>query len=168
MSELKTGTRDDVILGKVLEYARHGWPAQSELKDELKPFGLRHHEISIEADCLLMGIRVIIPMKYRKHVLGELHKGHPGICKMKAQARSYVWWPGIDASIERVAKPCVPCLQVKLSPPLAPLHPWVWPKKPWRRIHIDFAGPPFNKMYFIVVDAHSKMARSVGNVEHFN
>ena len=36
-----------------------------------------------------------------------------------------------------------------------PLHPWVWPEAPWRRIDIDFAGPFMGKMFFVVVDAHS-------------
>ena len=67
-----------------------------------------------------------------------------------------MWWPGIDDSIEKRVKSCIPCRQVKLSPPPAPLHPWVWPTKPWKRIHVDFAGPLFNKMYLLVLDAHSK------------
>ena len=37
-----------------------------------------------------------------------------------------------------------------------PLHPWVWPNTPWKRIHIDFAGPFLSKMFLIVIDAHSK------------
>ena len=37
-----------------------------------------------------------------------------------------------------------------------PLHPWVWPDAPWRRIHIDYARPFLGKMFFVVVDAHSK------------
>ena len=35
-------------------------------------------------------------------------------------------------------------------------NPWRWPSKPWQRIHIDYAGPFMNKMYKLVVDAHSK------------
>ena len=45
---------------------------------------------------------------------------------------------------------------VKQAPPTAPLHPWVWPTKPWQRVHVDFAGPFMGKMYFVAVDAHSK------------
>ena len=26
-------------------------------------------------------------------------------------------------------------------PPSAPLHPWVWPTKPWERIHLKVADP---------------------------
>ena len=35
-------------------------------------------------------------------------------------------------------------------------HPWLWPTKPWRRIHIDFAGPFLKRMFLLVTDAHSK------------
>ncbi len=42
------------------------------------------------------------------------------------------------------------------KPAVAPLHPWVWPNSPWKRIHIDYAGPFLNKMFLVVVDAHSK------------
>ena len=39
---------------------------------------------------------------------------------------------------------------------VAPLHPWIWPSQPWKRIHVDFAGPFMGGSYLIVVDAHSK------------
>ena len=45
---------------------------------------------------------------------------------------------------------------VKNSPPIAPLHPWVWPATPWQRIHVDFAGPFMNKTYLLVTYTHSK------------
>ncbi|GFS02164.1 polyprotein, partial [Elysia marginata] len=43
--------------------------------------------------------------------------------------------------------------------PLAPLHPWQWPEKPWQRVHIDFAGPFMNSMFLIIVDAHTKWTK---------
>ena len=39
---------------------------------------------------------------------------------------------------------------------MAPLHPWLWPSKPWQRIHIDYAGPVRGRMLLVVIDAHSK------------
>ena len=50
----------------------------------------------------------------------------------------------------------VSCQAVKSAPAPAPLHPWVWPDKPWKRVHLDFAGPFMGRMYLIAVDAHSK------------
>ena len=75
---------------------------------------------------------------------------------MKSLAHSYVWWPGMDLDIEKVAKACDQCQQHKHAPPKAPLHPWTWPAKPWQRIHIDFAGPFQGTSFLVVVDAHSK------------
>ena len=104
----------------------------------------------------MRGIRVIVPTQYQKIVLDELHMDHPGISRMKSLARSYVWWPNIDDDITQLVKSCIPCHTVKSNPPKFPLNPWLWPTKPWSRIHIDFAGPLFGKIYFVVIDAHSK------------
>ena len=75
---------------------------------------------------------------------------------MKSVARSYVWWPKLDQRLEDMAKSCTACQSVKDTPSVVPLHPGIWPAKPWQRIHVDFAGPFMGKMFFIVVDAHSK------------
>ena len=42
------------------------------------------------------------------------------------------------------------------SPESAMLHPWIWPSKPWVRIHLDFAGPFQGKMFLIAVDVFLK------------
>lgn len=75
---------------------------------------------------------------------------------MKEIARSYFWWPGLDAAIEEKAASCADCQKLRNQPQLAPLHPWNWPEEPWQRIHIDFAGPVENHMFLVAVDAHSK------------
>ena len=33
---------------------------------------------------------------------------------------------------------------------------WSWPTGPWKRLHIDFAGPENTQMYLVIVDAYSK------------
>ena len=45
------------------------------------------------------------------------------------------------------------CQSIQSSPPVAPLHSWKWPTRPWARLHIDFAGPFPNKTFLIVVDS---------------
>ena len=106
--------------------------------------------------CILWGTRVVIPPPGRQPLLKELHQAHPGVTKMKALARSYIWWPNMDTDIETLVKTCTECQESRLSPPTAPLHPWEWPASPWSRLHIDFAGPYLGHMFLVLVDAHSK------------
>ena len=153
-SDIQKATRSDRTLSKVFQHVRGGWP--KEVQKELEPYKSRQDEIVLEGGCLMWGIRVIIPEHLQQKVLQSLHANHPGISRMKAVARSYFWWSGLDEAIERTAKSCPACQAVKSSPPAAPLHPWVWPDAPWKRVHIDFAGPFLGKMFLIAVDAHSK------------
>ena len=152
--QLGQATRKDVILSKVWRYSKSGWP--QKVPDCLRPYWNRRNELTLEGDCLMWGIRVVVPRKLQDNVLHELHREHQGIARMKANARSYVWWPGLDQSLENIARDCASCKMTKSMPAVAPLHPWVWPSRLWQRIHVDFAGPFKGKMFFVLVDAHSK------------
>ena len=151
---IQRATRRDPILSKVLQYTKKGWPSQ--VPDVLKPYYNRRLELTVEGECLLWGIRVVVPYRLQESILSELHRDHPGVSRMKSVARSYVWWPKLDKSLEKLASSCVTCQRNKQAPPLAPLHPWLWPQRPWQRIHVDFAGPFRGKMFILIVDAHSK------------
>lgn len=152
--QIATATKKDPVLSQVFRYTQSGWP--SEVAEVLLPYWNRRSEFTIEQDCLLWGIRVVIPQKWQERVLGEFHRDHPGIVRMKAVARSYAWWEGIDKDIETLVKSCKSCQTIRNTPPMAPLHPWLWPTKPWQRLHLDFAGPFQGRMYLLVSDAHSK------------
>ncbi len=153
-SQIARATRTDQKLSKVYQYVMEGWP--SEVSDDLKVFRTKNDELSVEQGCVLWGTRVIVPFKFQKSVLHEIHSGHPGIVKMKALARKYVWWPKIDLDVERSCKECAVCQQEQRMPSQVPLHPWEFPGECWRRLHIDFAGPFLNNMFMVVVDAYSK------------
>ena len=89
-------------------------------------------------------------------MLSELREAHPGESHMKALARSYVWWPGLDQDIVKKVKDCDKCQANQKTPAEAPLHPWEWPGFPWSRIHVDYAGPYKGEMFLVVIDAYSK------------
>ena len=151
---LVKATRQDPILSQVMRYMQQGWPTQTP--DEYKPYHNRCQELSIEGHCLLWGNRVVVPEKLRAHITEELHRNHPGITRMKSLARSYLWWPGLDKALEDCVHRCLPCQSVQNVPAVAPLHPWLWPARPWQHVHLDFAGPFLGHMFMIMVDAHSK------------
>lgn len=104
---------------------------------------------------MLWGAWVIIPSVGRPEVLKQLHQCHPGVSRMKALARSYVWWPKLDQDVERLVKTCRMCQEHRNVPAVAPLHPWNWPEKPWQRKHVDYAGPFMRKMFLVLFGAHS-------------
>ena len=54
---------------------------------------------------------MVVPPPGRVKVLALLHESHPGVARMKGMARSYVWWPGMDAELEERVKQCNQCQQ---------------------------------------------------------
>ena len=132
-------TKLDPTLAKVLKYVKTGWPSSLPEEDPtLKPYWNHRSQLTVEGECLMLGIRVVVPQKLQDRVLQELHSSHPGMQRMKSLARSHVWWPGLDKDIENMVKACTSCQQ---APAVAPLHPWIWPSRPWKHVHVDFAGP---------------------------
>ena len=126
------------------------------MQEHLKPYWHRREELFVEDSCLMWGMRVIIPTKLWPKIIEELHRSHPGIVRMKAVARSHVWWPKIDQSLEEKCKECCACQMTQNAPTKTPLHPWALPDRLWQWVHIDYAGPVAGKMLLVAVDAYSK------------
>ena len=155
-SQIQRWTDQDLTLSKVKSWVQEGWPDNPELDQELAPYNQRRLELGVEGGCVLWGCRVVVPPRGRKQALQMLHESHPGIARMKALARSYMWWPGMDKEIEHYVKECSDCQSTQKEPPSVPLHPWTWPERPWSRVHIDYAGPLEGKMFLLIMDAHSR------------
>lgn len=81
------------------------WP-KGKTTSEFTSFSEKWAELSAHKGCLLWGSQVIVPPTLRKNVMTVLHKAHPRVVRMKALARSYVWWLGIDKEIEDWVKRC--------------------------------------------------------------
>jgi hypothetical protein len=153
-ADVRRETRNDPQLGKVFSMLQmNRWLTDDP---DIAPFVSRRNELSLWNGCVMWGSRVVMPTKLRPVILEELHAAHLGIVKMKAVARSFVWWPRIDSDIEQIAASCESCQVAAVSPGKASVHPWLLPSGPWQRIHIDFAGPFKGCMFLIVCDAYSK------------
>ena len=74
---------------------------------------------------------------------------------VKALARNYLWYSGLDKDIETVAKECEICSSLRKDPAPATFIPWTFLSRVWERIHIDFASLE-GKDYLILIDSHSK------------
>ncbi|KAL3208838.1 hypothetical protein MRX96_038558 [Rhipicephalus microplus] len=82
-------------------------------------------------------------------VLRLLHEGHPGEAKMKAVARSQLWWPAIDDDVTAPVQACRTCQENQRLPRRVPIKPWPFPERPWSRIYVDYAGPLRNAYLFL-------------------
>ncbi|MFH4981289.1 hypothetical protein AB6A40_007998, partial [Gnathostoma spinigerum] len=154
-SEVANATKRDTLLSATTQFINKQWPKQ--INDaRLQQLFNRRDSLSVINGCLLTADRVIIPYALQSKVLRQLHTGYPGINRMKALARSYVYWPGIDKDIEAMVRHCQPCALALKDPVKTNLASWPIPDKPWSRIHIDYAGPFEGHYFLVVVDAHSK------------
>ncbi|XP_055590370.1 uncharacterized protein K02A2.6-like [Uranotaenia lowii] len=154
---VREATSRNPTLQKVIQFIHAGWPSSNNIEDAaVRQFYPHRESLSVIQNCLMMTDRLVIPECFRQRILKQLHRVHPGIERMKAIARSHVFWPKIDAAIETFVKQCGNCASHSKSPPKLPPQPWPQAKTPWERIHVDFAGPFFDQHFLVVVDAHSK------------
>ncbi|XP_055604442.1 uncharacterized protein K02A2.6-like [Uranotaenia lowii] len=151
-------TQTDPVLGEVFRFIQNGWPKSRKVipDQEVQRFFDRQDSLSIVQGCIMFAERIAVPSKFRNQCLQQMHKGHPGIQRMKAIARSFVYWPSLDADIVKFVSSCRPCAMVAKSPPLSPPQPWPKPEKPWQRVHVDYAGPIEGDYFLLLVDSFSK------------
>ena len=157
--EIAVETSKDRQLSQVYSYVMEGWPGK-KLPEALMPYYNKRGELSTDQGCLLWGMRVVIPTNLQDRILNELHFTHPGIIKMKLLARSYVWWPILDSSIENLVRSCTDCAALHSLPPKAPLHSWPWANHPMQRLHIDYADIKGHQV-LVIIDVHSKWIEAI-------
>lgn len=154
MDEIKDKTRKDPVIGLIVLYMETKWP--ENITNDIKPYYIRRDELHVNRGVVMWGYRVIIPRLLQPKLLESLHAVHTGIAKMKATARSYFWWPGLDEQITQWVNNCSICVSERPDPPKAKLIKWRTAEGPWDRIHIDFLGPFQGKEYLIITDAFTK------------
>jgi transposase InsO family protein len=149
---------NDDVCQQVIKHLRNGWPSKlaQNCSPDLKIFYNRRENLQQVQGCLTYGSRIVIPSAHRKRTLVQLHRGHPGMDRMMALARSYVYWPKIDEDVKQFVRNCSNCALAAKAPVKAELSSWETPDIPWYRVHIDYAGPIKGKMYLVIVDSHSK------------
>ncbi|XP_055604664.1 uncharacterized protein K02A2.6-like [Uranotaenia lowii] len=154
---IEKDTQSDPELRKVFRYVKDGWPPDAGTTDpEIKRYFSRRDSLTTFDGCILFAERLVIPERHRNRCLKQLHLGHPGIQRMKAIARSYVYWPTLDDDIAAYVKSCKNCASAARSPASLPPIPWPKPTGPWSRVHIDYAGPIDGDYFLLAVDAFSK------------
>ena len=88
-----------------------GWPdSRDELHADLQPYWSYRDGLAVIDGIILKGKCIIIPNSLKEQVLNQLHTNHTGIEKIKLLACECVYWPSINADIEKYIKQCATCL----------------------------------------------------------
>ncbi|XP_031332533.1 uncharacterized protein K02A2.6-like [Photinus pyralis] len=151
LQELAKATERDNALIPLLKGLQSGTEVDKKFR-----FNVDQSEFTLQSGSIFRQHRVVVPKTLQYKILQELHATHFGVAKMKALARSYVWWAGISDDIEAIVKNCVNCQKHKNDPVKVQVHPWEPASAPFDRVHVDFAGPFYNRYYFILVDAYTR------------
>ncbi|XP_065074578.1 uncharacterized protein K02A2.6-like [Ochlerotatus camptorhynchus] len=109
-ADIKSATQADEPLQAVLQFIREDWPNDAQSVED--------PEIRVYFN------RVVVPSKFRRQILKQFHRGHPGMVRMKSIARSFVYWPGIDNDIENFVRQCTPCCTAGKAPVKTTLESW--------------------------------------------
>ena len=65
--------------------------------------------MTIQNNLLMKNDKIIIPKKFRKNMLREIHKSHIGVEGCLRRARDSVFWPGMNQEIKDVIACCDTC-----------------------------------------------------------
>ena len=125
-AQIEHETETDRVLYAVYQYTREFGQMRRLTRNSNNSSGgeMKCH-YTLAAWC---GLRVVVPLKLQARVLREVHAGHVGVVKMKAQARNYIVLPGLDIQNEQTAKECSSYQSVQNNPEHALLHTWPWEK----------------------------------------
>lgn len=144
--QIAAETQKDSCLQKVMTLLNGKWP-----RSECKAYYNIRAELSIVNGLLLRQNRVVIPHSLRNEMLKRLHEGHIGIEKCKRRARTAVYWPGINADIERMVSSCDTCIKHQAKQPKEPLTVTDIPDEPWQKVGTDIFHLD-GKNYLLVID----------------
>ncbi|XP_062715846.1 uncharacterized protein K02A2.6-like [Aedes albopictus] len=125
---VKQETQSDEQLCKVYRYFREGWPEEAKIVDP---------------------------------EIRRLHGNRDSLCTVRRTLRDS---REASAAVSAAAAPGTPRnptnegvgKELSRSPPKEAPVPWPRPTGPWKRVHVDYAGPIDRVHYLLVVDAHSK------------
>ncbi|KAJ1163336.1 hypothetical protein NDU88_003796 [Pleurodeles waltl] len=117
---------------------QHIWKGRSELL--VSPEGL-----------LLCGQWLVIPRCLQSQVVELAHQGHQGTAKTKARLRSKVWFPRIDAMVDKLVRRCHPCTITARDP--APVVTETPSTQPCSQISLDFGSFPDGWLTAVMIDS---------------
>ncbi|KAL1264137.1 hypothetical protein QQF64_004492 [Cirrhinus molitorella] len=144
--QIAAETAKDRDLQMVIKHLNEGWP-----RGVCSKYYNIRAELCVVKGLLLRQNRIVIPQSLRQEIMKRLHEGHLGAEKCQRQARTAIYWPGMNGDIERMVSNCEICLKHQAKQqkePMIIIHP---PSEPWQKIATDLFTLD-GKNYLLVID----------------
>ena len=114
------------------------------------PKALRNHHVKLAnymvvEDTVLIKGKAINPTNLRSQILAALHRSNGGVNGMRARAGKAIFWPVMNADIQRIWDKCKTCRQTAPSQAATPPKPLPVPDYPFQMMSSDYfelEGPP--------------------------
>ena len=137
LEEYRSAQAADPICSTVINYCKRGWPENTHVETEVKPYWKVRGELTVYDDNLLLyNQRIVVPKALRRQTLQKIHCGHQGIQRCCLCANSSVWWPGLHHEVTNMVKQCPTCAR-DLTPRKEPMIASQLPDYPWQRVGTD-------------------------------
>lgn len=150
LESIRNASATDAEITAVLTAIDTGQPVPT-------PFVRLQYELTNCDGILLRGDRIVPPAKLRGAILRQAHEGHPGANGMKRRLRSKLWWPHMDADVDKFVKKCFGCTLVSRPDPPQPMLRTQLPMHAWEYVAIDHIGPlPSGDHILVVIDYFSR------------
>jgi hypothetical protein len=152
--ELKRTVEEDPTLQRLSDCIEKGRMGNSA---DIIAYRQIFSELTLVDGLIMRGERIVIPEKLQKQMIQIAHEGHQGIVSTKQMLRAHVWFPGIDAAVEKYVGRCIGCQATTPLNHREPLTMTKLPEGPWERVSMDFVGPLPNKdMILVLWDQYAK------------
>lgn len=132
LQQICNDTANIPTLSKVWEVIHEGWPVtKDKCPKTLHNYWNFREEFTNEDGLILKQEQIVRPTTLRHDTLNTIHHAHLGQKKCLLQARSAVFWPGINRDITNLVQNCATCQahQIKqqkqeIQLPEPPSYPW--------------------------------------------
>jgi hypothetical protein len=147
LDEVKIESIKDKTIQKAIEYEMnvkwHEMKTVTDFKIEMEELAVLRSvkdELTVHKDTVLLrNDKLVIPKTFRNRAIKLGHEGHQGIVKTKSYIRSKVWFPNMNAEIEKAIQKCLACqANSREQRPREPLKMSVLPSGHWKNISADF------------------------------
>ena len=139
----------------LMDLVRNSFPrSRNDLPPIAHVFWPMHEEIYCLEGVIIKDNKILIPRQLRAKVLKSLHSAHQGVNGMLANARQWLFWPRLGASIRQTRAQCRMCNTIAPSQLREPLMSPADPEFPFQQTVVDFVDIN-GKNYLVYADQYT-------------